>query len=57
MFIDLITNQLTNNKKLNLEIVAWGAAPASPHLLKQIKEVLKPKIIKVILILSFDLFD
>lgn len=47
MFVDLINSQIRRNENINPEIAVCGGAPTSPHLFKQMLEILKVKKVKV----------
>lgn len=47
MFVDLINTQLRRKEEIHPEIAVAGGAPTSPHLFKQMLEVLKVRAVKV----------
>lgn len=47
MFVDLINTQIKRKEDINPEIAVCGGAPTSPHLFKQMLEILKVKSVKV----------
>lgn len=47
MFVDLIHSQLKRKEDIDPEIAVCGGAPTSPHLFKQMLQILKVKKVKV----------
>lgn len=47
MFVDLINSQIKRKENINPEIAVCGGAPTSPHLFKQMLQILKVKKVKV----------
>lgn len=47
MFVDLIHSQMKRKEDIKPEIAVCGGAPTSPHLFKQMLEILKVKSVKV----------